>query len=293
MRKKIASKYGPDKVYEIRRMFEAKKWDDFEEFEHFFDNFCAITEILNDEQTNLVLDLTEDFLWIKENSYSYHLKKALGKLDEYPRLNIDTIYIVPMLSKNARAQNKTKSSSLVAYLLKGMMLKFNMKFKDTTFKIIDDIRHLPKKNRVEQHKNPILLVDDYIGTGDTAIEALEEILDIRKYSKNTLFVFSLVCQSQGLSAINNRGFNVLTDIIRNKGISDNPSNAEASERKRIMSSIEDMLAEDPGFNHDYKFGYKSSEALVSMIRTPNNTFPLYWFNANINDGKKWNSPFPR
>jgi hypothetical protein len=40
---------------------------------------------------------------------------------------------------------------------------------------------------------------------------------------------------------------------------------------------------------DYLFGYKKSEALVTMIRTPNNTFPVFWYNKKNED----NAPFPR
>ena len=40
---------------------------------------------------------------------------------------------------------------------------------------------------------------------------------------------------------------------------------------------------------DYvKFGYGQSEGLISLIRTPNNTFPIFWDGENNK-----NAPFER
>lgn len=192
-----------------------------------------------------------------------------------------------------RKKNKTKSSGLVAYSCQDTMLKYTDLFKNTKFIIIDDLKYLPKKSKLDVNNNPIILVDDYIGTGDTAIESLEEILELKNYSNKSLFLVSLVAQLTGKKNINDRGFELLSSIYRNKGISDNYEGEKQVELKRIMVSIEDLLIQDPRFDKKYNFGYKSSESLVSMIRTPNNTFPLYWFNADLKEGDKWKAPFPR
>ena len=52
-----------------------------------------------------------------------------------------------------------------------------------------------------------------------------------------------------------------------------------------MKNIEEAIQ----VSDDYKFGYKGSEALVKMIRTPNNTFPIYW----LRNKKNKFAPFPR
>lgn len=39
-------------------------------------------------------------------------------------------------------------------------------------------------------------------------------------------------------------------------------------------------------------GYKESEGLVTMIKTPNNTLPFYW-DEGKRDGKFMMAPFPR
>lgn len=44
-------------------------------------------------------------------------------------------------------------------------------------------------------------------------------------------------------------------------------------------------------NEEFQFGYDHSEALVKMIRTPNNTFPVYWLQKR--GGAVPVVPFPR
>jgi hypothetical protein len=293
MRKKISSKFDFVTVKKIKDIFIEKEWEQFEEFDYFFENFCSVTEQLDKSQTNLLLELTENFLWLRQNEYFSYLKKALLLLEGYKHLNLNKVYVVPMLSKSDREKNKTKSSKLVAYSCQNTILKYTDLFKNTTFIIIDDLKYLPKKSKLEANKNPIILVDDYIGTGDTALESLEEILEIQNYTNKSLFLVSLVTQLTGQQVINDEGFELLASVYRNKGISDNYQGKKEVELKRIMTTIEDLLIQDPRFDEDYRFGYKSSESLVSMIRTPNNTFPLYWFNADLKKGHKWKAPFPR
>ena len=43
------------------------------------------------------------------------------------------------------------------------------------------------------------------------------------------------------------------------------------------------------FKEKYHFGYAQSEALVKLERTPNNTFPVYWFSYK----QRRTVPFPR
>ncbi|MEY8862482.1 hypothetical protein [Tenacibaculum singaporense] len=293
MRTKIESKYSHNDILKLQKLFEQKGWTNMDEFSNFFQSFCLFMENLDSEQHELVKDLTDDFLWLRSTDYYKHLKRTLLKLENYKFLNLDTIYIVPLLAKSDRDSKKTKSSGTVAYTCQNPELKYSNLFKDTDFRIIDNLDRLPSVKKLKARRNPILLIDDYIGSGDTAIEALTEVLNIRQYDKDTLFVASLVCQETGLKLINQKGYEVLTDIIRKKGISDKYQGAELNKNIQLMESIEKILESDPKFETKYNFGYKSSEGLVTMIRTPNNTFPLYWFEAQINKTNKWKAPFPR
>lgn len=293
MRPKLTTKFDFTEITKLRNNFVKRNWNNFDEFEYFFDNFCSIYEHLNKEQTELVLELTNDFLWLRENEYFSKFKNILSELSKKVYLNLNKIYVIPMVSPNDRSKNKTKSSHFMAYLCRNTLLKHKKEFSNTTFIIIDNLNHLPKNNQLIKNNHPIILVDDFIGTGDTAKESLDEILSKESYSNKNLFVLSLVSQNRGLKKINQMGFELITDTLVSMGISDKFKGQEKLEKKKIMESIEDILATDKKFDESFRFGYKESEALVSMIRTPNNTFPLYWRKCKLEKGKKWNAPFPR
>ena len=293
MRKKVESKYSFLDTLNLKRLFEEKGWTKMDEFSNFFENFCFFMERLNSNQHELVKDLTIDFLWLRSSDYYKHLKRTLLKLENYKYLNLDTVYVVPLLAKSDREANKTKSSNAVAYTCQNPELKYSDLFTNTNFRIIDNLERLPSVEKLKNNKTPILLIDDYIGTGDTAIEALEELLNIRKYDNKTLFIASLVSQETGVKVINDRGYEVLTDVIRKKGISDKYEGDELIRNIKLMESIENILQLDSKFDPKFKFGYKYSEGLVAMTRTPNNTFPLYWFQAQLDKTNKWKAPFPR
>lgn len=78
-------------------------------------------------------------------------------------------------------------------------------------------------------------------------------------------------------------FNVFYSILKEKGISD--SSRDVAKEILIMEEIEKNI----GVKEKFKFGYGRSEALVKMIHTPNNTFPIYWLSNNKNKYP----PFPR
>ena len=82
-------------------------------------------------------------------------------------------------------------------------------------------------------------------------------------------------------------YNVYTtvSVIREKGISDYYLGETLDENKDLMVEIEKNL----GTKREYRFGYGDSESLVTMCRTPNNTFPIFW---QENNNMKV-APFPR
>jgi len=61
--------------------------------------------------------------------------------------------------------------------------------------------------------------------------------------------------------------------VLNKAISSVTDDAERQRQSSLMDSIEGRLEK---FNAENRFGYRGSEALVSLERCPNNTFPAYW-----------------
>ena len=139
----------------------------------------------------------------------------------------------------------------------------------------------------------LILVDDFVGTGETAIDVCKIFLDKTysgsKLNPESVFIVSIVAQSEGVIKVKKElNVNLVSDTIRDKGISDGYSSNAVAEKIELMLSIESKICSKK-FLKKYSLGYGKSEALVSfMNKTPNNTFPFYWFETETKI-----APFPR
>lgn len=126
-----------------------------------------------------------------------------------------------------------------------------------------------------------------MGSGETIKATLTEILKNRNIKQNKIYIISISAQKESLDYINSLGISIYTEHLSRKGISDYYSSPLLEEKTKIMIEIEKLI---PG-NH-FSFGYKRSEALITLMRTPNNTFPIFWKEYKKN-GDKFEAPFSR
>ena len=251
-----------------------------------FDRFCDRLAILdNDEQRELLLELTEDYLRVSLNEYEKLFlcvwrKYFTGKKIE---LGKDERFVICPLQQ-PEDFGKIKSSTTMLYLCQDNCLRCFTVFGDEQIRICSTPERLKDiKCKIKE----LILIDDYIGSGETGLGCLEYIKDLGKDIEN-ITVLSLVSQKEGIKVLQQEGVRVLTAIQREKGISDKYSDGEEKEQKlKLMLAIEDSLR----IPNKWQLGHNSSEALVSMVRTPNNTFPVYWYEED--KGKKGRAPFPR
>ena len=133
-------------------------------------------------------------------------------------------------------------------------------------------------------KSILVLVDDFIGTGNTAEKCLKS-MNLPKDIVERTKVLALVAQEEGVDYIQKLGVELYVGETRRKGISDYYTDEEAEHRLKLMEEIEDKMS----VKRNYRLGYGQSEALVTMCRTPNNTFPVFWEEK----GNMKLAPFPR
>lgn len=271
-------------VNKLIEKFKRNNWeidDDKTNETSFFNRFCKMLENLGSNQQDLILELTENFLKISTNEYLKHLDDALLKINSTIISSCNPIYVIPLLAPEDIG--KPKSSMLTVVLLRDLYFKYHKVFGKKEIKV------WLAPDKIPQHvssSSVVILIDDFIGTGETAESALKYLLEKSFITKDRIIVISIVAQAEGISRIKDLGVNVYATFERKKGISDYYSSPKKEEYTEVMRSIEDLIEPDK----DFRFGYKASEALVSMHRTPNNTFPIYWF-----ENKKKNNiaPFPR
>jgi hypothetical protein len=277
---------SPEIVQDLQKIFGDQNWSlEIEEEKILFNRFCSMLKCLSKEQQWCVLETTRNFLRIEFNDYYYHIKQCLSKIDPKSVDGITHIYIAPM-TLGMPDETGGKSSGFLSYMLKNSTAMATTILSDKSLFTIEKLAGLPKN--FNSRPRLLFLVDDFIGSGETVSRCIEYLKE-NNINLNKVIVLSLVIQNIGFEKIKNMGPKIVYSVFRKKGISDSYETPKKEKMIRIMISIEALLKINP----ENRFGYRQTEALVKMMRTPNNTFPVFWKDQKLADGSNFYSPFPR
>lgn len=254
-------------------------------YEDLFNKFCEFLACLNGEERELVLALTEDFLHCPYTVYPKLMKEALLQIPDEIIDECKSVFLIPLI--DPKDVGKTKSGSGNLYSLLYTVIPQIKKLHDKKPKSYVNPYLLADKHTTRKD-SLILLFDDFVGSGDTAIGALEDYNNKIRKDSDIPIVVSLVSQLEGAINIENFGFQIYSSIIRGKCVSDSDTISNKTKAIKILRKIENQM----GVSKDYRLGYKKSQALVSMMRAPNNTLPIYWWSTKP-DGESWNGIFRR
>lgn len=246
---------------------------------HFKERYA---ELKSEEERKLILDLSKRFTYIPLSAYPHHLEIAINKFfDSYK----SSKSIIVMNGFASRDYLKIKSNYLISYQFKGLFITKNVKWNKNIPNIVDNIKALL------QYKNPasneLILVDDFIGSGETIETAYNYIYNRLKAHGKKMPHVSVICLAVMQDAVNllsKMNLNVYSSVVLKRGISDYYKGENLDKAKEIMTNIEQQFNVKDAF----RFGYHNSEALICMERCPNNTFPFFW-----KPYKKINAPFRR
>jgi len=250
-----------------------------------FEKFCCLLNELSEDEQDLMLTLTESFERFTLNDYPYLCKNALDKIDQNLIKKNKTIYLIPLNSPKDILMGKVKSGEQMAYLAKKILQKLTDPQKH---KIIDVANVFKLSELYPKRKGSLIIfIDDFVGTGNTACETIEE------YCKNSVnddevIIVSAVALEMGIKALNDIGFKIYSSQVLKKGIYDSKRITDKAIAYRIIEGIENRLK----ISGKFRLGFGRSEALVRMYRTPNNTLPVYWC-SEMKNGQNWPAPFPR
>ena len=277
-------------VIELAAIFNDQNWEIEESTNDeysIFDIFCKRLEDLEtDADRELMIELNRKYLVVGEGEYYKYMFDVFKKFINCNRdvmMDIDTIHIFPVQDKDY--PEKTKSGNMMCYLFQGLLMRRFDVFRNKRVRIIETFDGLVK------HKDDIkclLVVDDFVGSGDTLLGCVNSIEE-KGIEKEKIKVLTLVLQECGKKVADEYGVEIYTSVLRNKGITDNYSEQEVQEKKEQMKRISKRFKVK---DKNLYLGYKESEGLVSMIKTPNNTFPFYWYEGK-REGKLSLAPFPR
>lgn len=274
---------------ELISVFKEQNWDIEESIGgeySVFDMFCKrLEELESDADRELILELTREYLMVDLEEYGKYMIDVFGKFIDRNKDKIgktEVIHMFPVQDKDYPA--KTKSGNVMCYLFQGNLMRRFEEFRNKRIRIIETFDGLEKyKEDIEC----LLLVDDFVGTGDTILGCIN-LIEEKGIKKEKIKALTLVMQEQGRNAVEKYGVEIYSAVLKNRAITDNYSMEEAEKKIAQMKNISKRIKA----KKELYLGYKESEGLVSMIKTPNNTFPFYWHEGK-RDGKLCVAPFAR
>jgi len=265
-------------ILKINGIFKKQGWPQDESnknslYNRFIQTYCR----LDDLQKELYIKLSSMYRWIPLSQYQELtvslIKEAVQKFYLKSKQNV---WVYPI--KKSKHLGSVKSSDLVAYLCKSLHFKYDDVLCKKKFCVLGSIE--AAKEHIKAFKtSPLLIVDDYIGTGRYASEVVEELID-NGIPKDNIVICSLFISVDGLKNLSKTGLKIVY-MEKITGVIEKLSKSE----KELLSKIEDILSVDEQF----RLGFGGTGALITLIRTPNNTLPLFWFDK----GRSHTAPFPR
>lgn len=148
----------------------------------------------------------------------------------------------------------------------------------------------PNFDTAFRHRNGrgyLVLVDDFIGTGDKLATKITRLRENPKTMSYKIFVVTFGGMDVGLTRIADLVDNdIYTYIALDKTISSVEPSALAKKLKDGMISLETLIFSDP--RSDYSLGYKQSEAsfFLEGNNIPNNVFPILWWENYKDDSER-------
>jgi hypothetical protein len=288
---------SPNIMLELYDLFQKRGWEINEQTDakkSLYRRYSERLKYLGEEEQKLFINLSYRFEQIGIKDYLEFFLMSLHNMEDSKLTSVDKIIFTPLSkpfvpnSGNGKkiVKPKTKSSQfLFAYIDRHDLRWLDYSDKFEFVESINDVKKMFTSN-----KTLLVLVDDFVGTGKTAVTCINNIKDeIQKENKidnGDICIISIAALSEGVQKVkNDLGIKVYSDIIRNKGITDYFPTDIVSQKKLLMLEIERKLKCPP----QYSFGFGQSEALITFgDKTPNNTFPAYWYET-----AKKIAPFPR
>ena len=271
---KVERNISPDSYMALIDLFQNNKWDIQAEDYGIFERYVrTLGSLKTDQQRKLFLELSKNFTHIPQCEYMNYVPKLVSNvIKDYPN---QTLCFTCCLPKDDIG--KVKSAATVLYLIKGTSIKTRVDLRDVTYFCKDSVDGYVEHN-IANNEHVLILVDDFIGSGETALGAIDYVKEvIPEISDDKVVVLSIAALQKGIDELAARNIKVYTHIKLSRGISDYYIGEEKESALDIMHQIESGPIK---VKRGFTLGYKQSEGLISMERCPNNTFPIYWMNKN-------------
>jgi hypothetical protein len=278
-----------EELLSIGRIFEQKGWplsDKEGQFPLLFETFARMLARLSAPERAIVLELTRGYVWLTPEAYKRVLLAAWDQLAASLHKEEKTVVMAPLVEIDAE---RPTSADHLLQLARGFQDNLERRLPDRTLWIFKSTEMFAK-NFEGQANTVLVLLDDYVGSGDTASRTLQKFWGKwPSLQRNRIYILALAAQRAAVTRLTAGVVRVQAGILLERGISDHPTLAGAPGAPlQVMAQLGKRLKSKKG----ELFGYGNTEATATLLRTPNNTFPVYWTNRSVG-GTVWDAPFPR
>ena len=242
-----------------------------------FNRFCERLCTLDAEEQRLVIELTRRFTAIGGAEYPQLILKLMNRLhsQKLPVFSeAGKVFILPLIAPEDRG--RTKSSSVVWYHCREELIRYSLLLADKKV-LYHDIEEASQIKNLKTNEL-VILVDDFVGSGETAVSAVNWFTDSFGTDPKQIIILSIAALEMGIDHVRQKtGVEIYAYYNFRKGISDYYSDDQRVGCLRTMKGIENKLK----VSSKFRLGFAQSEALISLIRTPNNTFPVFWKSKDL------------
>lgn len=272
--------------FRLKELFQNKGWDKNDNEQEIFRRFGILLQNLSVPEQNLLLDLTDRYHWVPYSQYIGLLTTLFGALSAEDLTNIKHLYLFPVIKPED--EEETKSGNVVLYLYQVIVHLLPQHLREIKFTIIEQFEKITPENFELQDGELLLLCDDFIGSGSTITKTFSEVDKNPSIEYGQIRVISVAIMQEAVDLLIAKGVTLYQMFIEQKGITGFYHGDEHRQKFALMQKIERMTL----VRSRYKMGFKKSEALITMARTPNNTFSIYWADHKTEVGT-YLAPFKR
>ncbi len=280
-------------VLRIGELFVAKGWstetDGDEQFPLLFDKFCRMSARLDEVERKLVIQLSYDYVRVPPRDNAKALATSWAKLIQSLPSTIKTIVLAPLPKPKGKKRSETnqiKSSDALFYDARGIEARLRRGITTDLVFCANADDFIDAQTASEP--TALVLIDDYVGSGNTASTAIAHLQSKALRSNTHIFILALVAQTDAVARVQASNAQLIAGRLVERAISNNTAIVNKIAALATMHEIGRRLR----FKKADALGYEGTEAVITMRRTPNNTFPVFWTDRKI-DGQVWDSPFTR
>lgn len=260
-------KVDRDKFNFISRVIFCNEWlsDKEEELA-----FLLFEECIDKNEIDIVCDIMKVFKYIDYKEYTGLLDSLVERIIQDNVVDSNTQVVAMSADANA------DSSQKILYDLKVKFIQLEWE----EHLLVNGFGRSYKsyKKAQKRHVN-IFLVDDFIGSGKTALSRVEELGRIYSEEQVVIKVRVLVATEQGLEHLRNNNVDVESIITINRSIDDNFDEFEALRRRQVMKRIEEGLLPIYKGREMPSLGYGGTQSAyyIEASNASNNIFPIFWW----------------